>query len=179
MADETCKWVALLRGVNVGGANKVAMADLRGLAEGLGWTNVQTYIASGNLVFETFASADPLVLATQLNAGMIKGMGGDVPVLVLQGSDVTRALDACLWDVKGNLVHVFFCWGLPQIDTALRDDVIAPDEELVVQGSRVWLFAPSGVGRSKLMAKIEKVLGVDATARNFNTVRKLAAMVSP
>ena len=173
MDDDMCKWVALLRGVNVGGANKVPMADLRALAEGLGWQDVRSYIASGNLVFEA-AAGD---LAGELRTAMIAQMGVDVAVRVVPADDILNAEVACPWDVQGNLVHVFFCWDVPVVDTALRDSIIAPDEELVVQGHRVWFYAPSGVARSKLMTKMDRVLGVQTTARNLNTLRKLAEMV--
>ena len=167
------KWVVLLRGVNVGGANKIPMAELRTLAEGLGWRQVKSYIASGNLVFQANAGD----LAAQLRSAMIAQMGVDVAVCVLPAQEILDAEGACPWDVKGNLVHAFFCMETPVLDEMLRDTLIAEDEELVVQGKRVWLFAPSGVARSKLMAKMERVLGVQATARNLNTVRKLAQMV--
>lgn len=173
MSDGSGKWVALLRGVNVGGGNKVPMAQLRSLAEGLGWGGVRSYIASGNLVFE----ADVADHAALLRAAMVAQMGVDVPVLVLPAQDVVQAFEVCPWGAAGKLVHVFWCWDAPDVNTALRDDLIGNDEELVVEGRRVWLHAPSGVGRSKLMGKIEKVLGVQATARNLNTLRKLAEMV--
>ena len=138
MAD----WVALLRGVNVGGANTVPMAELRALAEGLGWANVRSYIASGNLLFEAQAGDH----AETLRAAMVAQMGVDVAIRVLAGHEIDAAAAACPWDVKGNLVHVFFCWDRPVIDGALRDALIAPDEELVVQGNRVWLYAPCHAG---------------------------------
>lgn len=173
MMEQNDKWVALLRGVNVGGGNKVAMADLRGLAEGLGWRNVRSYIASGNLVFEAGAGDH----AEDLRAVMVENMGVDVPVLILPAAQLRGALEACPWDAAGNLVHVFFCWDKPKVDIALCDELIAADEEMRVDGPLVWLHAPSGVGRSKLMAKIGRVLSVQHTARNLNTLRKLADMV--
>jgi uncharacterized protein (DUF1697 family) len=163
----------LLRGVNVGGANKVPMVDLRALATGLGWQNVRSYIASGNLVFE--AQADDL--AAVLNKAMIAQMGVDVAIRILSDQDVLDAEQECPWDDQGNLLHVFFCWDAPMVDEGLRDSLIAPDEQLVIRGSRLWFYAPSGVGRSKLMAKMDRILGVQTTARNLNTLRKLAEMV--
>lgn len=167
------KWVALLRGVNVGGANRVPMEELRALAEGLGWKDVKSYIASGNLVFEANAGD----LAEDLRAAMNAQLSVDVAVHVFPAHEILDAEDACPWDVKGNQVHAFFCLDSPVLDETLRTTLIAEDEELVVQGKRVWLYAPSGVARSKLMPKLERVLGVQATARNLNTVRKLAQMV--
>ena len=177
MNDDFCKWVALLRGVNVGGANKVPMANLRALADGLGWQDVRSYIASGNLVFEVPAGNSAGNLAAALRLALIAQMGVDVAIRVMPCEEIARAVAACPWTAQGNLVHVFFCWDAPKVDTELRNSVIAPDEELVVQGNRVWLYAPSGVARSSLLTKMDRVLGVQTTARNLNTLRKLAEMV--
>jgi uncharacterized protein (DUF1697 family) len=98
-------------------------------------------------------------------------------VLVLPAEDVVVALAACPWDVAGNLLHLFWCWGDPDVDNALLKTLKAEDEELVIVGRWAWFHPPSGAARSKLMAKMERVLGVAATARNLNTVRKLAQMV--
>jgi len=173
MDDQTCKWVALLRGVNVGGANRVPMADLRVLADGLGWRNVRSYIASGNLVFDAGKEDH----AERLRAVMVAEMGVDVPILVLPADEVVSALAGCPYEDAGNLVHVAFCWKAPVVDTALCDMLIAADERLAGTGRVAYLHAPSGVARSKLMARLEDVLGVSVTARNLNTLRKLAGMV--
>jgi len=169
------KWVALLRGVNVGGHNKVPMVDLRTLASGLGWRGVRSYIASGNLVFDAEGNSNGL--ASTLRNALQDHMNIDVPVLVRTGTDVCAAHNACPWNVAGNLAHLFWCWDDPQPDHRQIDALKAADEDLVIHGRSVWLHAPSGVARSKLMAKMEQVLGVSATARNLNTVRKLAEMV--
>lgn len=173
MDDRICKWVALLRGVNVGGANKVAMAELRALAEGLGWRNVRSYIASGNLVFEAGAGDH----AAALGAAMRAEMGVDVPVLVLSAEEVIAALQACPFEGAGNLVHVAFCWEGPEVNASLCETLIGADERLEITGRVAYLHAPSGVARSKLMARLQDVLGVSVTARNLNTLRKLADMV--
>ena len=102
----TDKWVALLRGVNVGGGNKVPMAELRALAEGLGWREARSYIASGNLVF--VAEGEAAGLATALRMAMAREMGVDVPVYVLSAAEVARALADCPFaPEKGNLCHVW------------------------------------------------------------------------
>jgi uncharacterized protein (DUF1697 family) len=127
MNDDFCKWVALLRGVNVGGANKVPMADLRALAEGLGWQDVRSYIASGNLVFGAAFGALAADLAGALRAVLFAQMGVDVAIRVVSHDEITKAVVACPWIAQGNLVHVFFCWDAPKVDTELRDSVIEPD----------------------------------------------------
>lgn len=171
-------FVALLRGVNVGGGNKVPMAELRALAEGFGWGAVRSYIASGNLVFAAPGPAD--AMAAELRAGMAGQMGVDVPVLVLPGRAVQDALAQCPFDpVEGKHVHGFFLWSPAAIDAALYETLKAPDEELRLIGQVAWLHAPSGIGRSALAEKIGRVIGgTDMTARNLNTLRKLGAMVA-
>lgn len=169
------KWVALLRGVNVGGGNKVPMKELRGLCEAMGWCEVQSYIASGNLVFVALGS--PEALAAKLRDCMRDNLDVDVPVMVLPAGAVAKALSDLPYEVeKGNQAHAFFLFGPPALDEALRDRLIAPSEHLEIIGDIAWLHAPEGIGRSKLMEKIGKVLGVEFTARNLNTVRKLVDM---
>ncbi|MCX7299944.1 MAG: DUF1697 domain-containing protein [Rhodobacterales bacterium] len=170
-------WVALLRGVNVGGGNKVPMADLRQLAEGLGWTGVRTYVASGNLVFRAEGQAGPM--ADALRGAMRDGIGVDVPVVVLPGDAVRDALAACPFDPDaGKQVHVMFLFGPITVDEALRDSLRASSETLVVDGTRAWLHTPEGFGTSKLATKIDRVIrGAPMTVRNLNTLRALVEML--
>jgi uncharacterized protein (DUF1697 family) len=170
-------FVALLRGINVGGNNKVPMADLRALAEGLGWQDVQSLIASGNLVFR--AEGAPVALAQALRGAMAGAMGVDAAVLVLPRDALRRALDECPFvPDRGAAVHVFFLFADPVVDWDACRSLRATDEELVVDGRCAWLHAPSGIGRSVLAAKLHKVLtGTDMTARNLNTVRRLVEML--
>lgn len=168
------RWVALLRGVNVGGANKVPMAGLRALAEGLGWGRVETLIASGNLVFD----AEGAGLAEALRGEMRARMGVDVGVLVIAGGDFAARVVGCPFDpVAGKDVHGFFLFGPGQVDEAEVARWKAGSEEVRTVGDVVWLHAPEGVGRSKLAARMDRVVrGVDMTARNLNTLRTLAGM---
>ncbi len=170
-------WVALLRGVNVGGGNKVPMADLRRLAEGLGWTGVRTYVASGNLVFRAEGQAG--ALADALRDTMRDGIGVDVPVVVLPGDELRDALAACPFDpAAGKQVHVMFLFGRVTVDEALSDSLRLPSETLVMDGTRAWLHTPEGFGTSKLAAKIDRVIrGAPMTGRNLNTLRALVEML--
>lgn len=170
-------WVALLRGVNVGGGNKVPVADLRRLAGGLGWTGLRTYVASGNLVFR--AEGEAATLADALRAAMRDGIGVDVPVVVLSGDAMREALAACPFDPEaGKQVHVLFLFGPVTVDEVLRDSLCAPSETLVMDGTRAWLHAPEGFGTSKLAAKVDRVIrGAPMTGRNLNTLRALVEML--
>jgi len=175
MRDTHSKFVALLRGVNVGEANKVPMAQLRALAQTLGWTDIQTYIASGNLVFS--AKGDPIALGATLRSALIKQMDVDVPVMVLSETIVRKLNNGCPFEDVGNRIHLYICEAEPVINNDLQTQFIAADETIVVDGGFVWFHTPSGFGRSKLAAKMERVLGVSATARNLNTIQKLATML--
>jgi uncharacterized protein (DUF1697 family) len=170
-------WVALLRGINVGGNNLVPMADLRKLCAGLGWTEVQSYIASGNLVFWAEGQADGLALV--LRQAIAAQMGCDVPIIVLGAAAVRAALAGCPFDpVAGKQVHGFALWSDPVVDTVALERFRAPTEQLVVRGRVAWLYAPDGVGHSKLAEKFEQVVtGTQMTGRNLNTWRKLAEML--
>ena len=178
MPDQMTRWVALLRGVNVGGANKVPMAELRDIATGLGWDAVSTYIASGNLVFA--ARGAPADLGAALRAALQDSLGVDVAVVVLDGLTLQAAVTGCPFPpTPGNLVHGFFCLEPPQINDARLTELSAATEVVSVLNAVVWLYAPDGVGRSKLMAQIDQVItGTTFTARNLNTIRKLAQMVA-
>lgn len=169
-------WVGLLRGVNVGGVT-VEMAELRRLAEGLGWRDVQSYIASGNLVFRAPGPAEGLRAA--LEAALAARFGRKVPVLVLSGDDFRAVLAAHPFaPEKGNQSHVFFCWDRPAMDEGLYRALKLPEEDLRIIGGHVHLHAPGGIGRSKLAERLGKVVtGSEMTGRNLNTVRRLAEML--
>ncbi|MEJ6401745.1 DUF1697 domain-containing protein [Yoonia sp. 2307UL14-13] len=170
------KWVAFLRGINVGGHRKVPMMDLRRIvAERLSGQDVCTYIASGNVVFEAEGRADDI--AKMLQSGMAEVFGFVVPVLVLNDKMMRGVLDSCPFPRDaGKAVHAYLCHGPPQLDQAGVDAMRAPNEQVAVNGQTVWLYAPDGIGRSKLAAKMERLLGVEATARNLNTVAKMVEM---
>ena len=167
------QYAALLRGVNVGGRNKVPMPELRAWAAGLGWDDVRSYIASGNLVFR----ADEGDHAGDLRAAIADRLGLEVPVLVLSDGAVRSALADCPFvPDDARHVHVYFLFADSQVDNALLDELRASSEALEVAGRVAWLYSPDGIARSKLAARISDVLGTDATARNLRTVRTLVDM---
>ena len=170
----TDKWVALLRGVNVGGGNKVPMADLRALCIDLGWQDVRSYIASGNLVFG--AKGQAAELAKALRIALADGLSVNVPVLVLPGDRVRRALRDCPFDPeKGSLVHAVFTWDIARLDLALFERLKAPGDALVPGDGIIWLHTPGGFGSSKVAGALPRIItGTEMTARNLNTLRKLS-----
>lgn len=170
-------WVALLRGVNLGGHKMVPMADLRALCAGLGWGGVQSYIASGNLVFAAAGTGE--ALARRLELALAAQMGVQVAVLVLAKAGLQAALAACPFDpLQGSHVHGFFLWADPVVRWPVFDALRLPNEALVVQGRVAWLHAPGGIGRSRLAENLHQVVtGTQMTARNLNTLRKLVEML--
>ena len=165
-------WTAFLRGVNVGGHRKIPMADLRAICPG---TQVRSYIASGNLIFA--ADGDAPGLAATLQARIAAQFGFDVPVLVLSAPALGQLLQACPFAGQaGNQVLGYLCLAPPQCDHAGIDALRAGAEQVAVTDRTVWLHAPGGIGQSKLAAKLEKLIGVPSTARNLNTLTKVAEL---
>jgi uncharacterized protein (DUF1697 family) len=180
--------VALLRGINVGGRNRVAMAALREVVEGLGHTGVATYIQSGNVVF-TSAEADPATLAAALERAVADQLGVRPRVVVLSCEQLTQVVAANPFPGEPNprLVHALFWNGPPgteelaAVAAAQRQarEEGSRDEARVV-GTTLYLHTPDGYGRSELAARLARIGGgrtaATATARNWATVRKLLAM---
>ncbi len=171
-------YIALLRGINVGGNNKVPMAELRKIASNLGWQNIATYIASGNMIFDAEASENISELSLALNAEVQVHLGVDVPILILCAPGFRNiAAQNPFQPDDPKHAHIWFLFDAPNLDTDRLDHIKAPDEALNVTQNAAYLDAPSGIGRSKLAEQMSKVLGVDATARNLRTVYKLIEML--
>lgn len=174
-------WVALLRGVNVGG-NRLPMAELREELEGLGLglENVRTYIASGNVVFDSTPEG-ACELAAALPPRIEARFGFTPRLLILSADDLRRAMEANPFpeaEEAPKTVHLFFLAERPKAaDTEGLDALASPTERWRLDGRVFYLHTPDGFGRSKLAEKGERLLGVPATARNWRTVAKLREMV--
>ncbi|MCX5611513.1 MULTISPECIES: DUF1697 domain-containing protein [unclassified Streptomyces] len=176
------KYAALLRGINVGGSKKVPMAELRSVLEGLGHGDVQTYLQSGNAVFSS-AKEDPKALARELEAAIEAHFGFRVACLVVDGAYLSAVAEACPFpaaELEGKQLHATFFSEQPGPErfAALDQTAYLPEEYRL--GDRVlYLYAPNGMGRSKLgeaLAKPAVVKGIDVTTRNWNTVVKLVEL---
>jgi uncharacterized protein (DUF1697 family) len=175
-------YVAMLRGINLGSRNKVAMAELRALVEALGAAEVKTYVQSGNVVFKMPAQSAPK-LEKILKDRIKKEFGLDVPVVVRTKEQLTKVWDNNPFTAKtkdAKALHVTFLAG--KADPKGAKEVTAKDwapDELAVKGTEVYLLCPNGYGVSKLgNAFLEKKLGATATTRNWNTVTNLVEMAS-
>lgn len=164
------RWVLLLRAVNVGGNNRLPMKDLKGLLEGLGYDDVTTYLNSGNATFTANGSAKGH--AEAIEAALVQHLDLRVRACVRSTTQIAKAVEE-VPELRGYLaVNVLFDKPAPQ---ALRDFLATDWSPEVVQGNdQVLYIAFVSAARTKLtLAKIEKALGVSATARTPETLRKL------
>ena len=196
--------VALLRGINVGGRNKVPMAELREVVTSLGHTGVTTYIQSGNVLFTT-EETDTAELTSALEAAIAGKFGINPPVVVLSRDELARVLDDNPYRDEPNpkFVHVAFLGTEPSQD--LLDRIKAVESAAAAKGSRdtitaigpaLYLHTPDGFGTSELSQALFRIIGppgkagaggtggvvppgqhrVAATARNWATSTKLLSL---
>jgi uncharacterized protein (DUF1697 family) len=173
-------YIALFRGINVGGRGLLPMKDLVRILEGLGFAGVKTYIQSGNAVFQS-ARPKTAGMAGEISAAIMKSHGFAPAVMLLEVADLQRAVDNNPFrEAEGKALHLFFLERQPAKPdlkglTALR----TTSEEFKLGKTVFYLHTPDGFGRSKLAAGVERGLGVPVTARNWNTVSKLLSMAMP
>jgi uncharacterized protein (DUF1697 family) len=174
-------YVALFRGINVGGSHMLPMKDLEQLLEKNGCVDVQTYIQSGNVIFQS-AMSDAGRLTKQITAAVSDSRGFEPLMLVLTRGELESAAAANPFpeaDGSPTSVHLFFLAERPtKPDLQSLEALKAKSERFVLKGKVLYLHTPDGFGRSKLAARAERLLGVDATARNWRTVTALLKMAS-
>ena len=178
-------YVALLRGINVGGNKKLPMAELRALLAELGLGDVRTYLQSGNAVF-TSDHGDEDALAGQLRQAIGAHFGFDIDVLVRDHAYLKAVADACPFpaaSLEGKQLHVtYFSELVDESRFASLDAAAFLPEEFRLGDRALYLFAPDGLGRSRLaetLARSGPPKGVIATSRNWNTVVKLVELTQP
>lgn len=173
--------LALLRGINVGGKNKLAMSDLRALFAVAGCREVQTYIQSGNVLFR----ADPNIVASLpgvISAQIAERFGYRVPVILrtaAQLGEVIRGNPFIAAGVGEETLHVVFLAGLPEArSVAALDPDRSPPDAFQVRGQEIYLRLPQGAARTKLTnAYFDSKLATVSTGRNWQTVTNLLAMM--
>ncbi len=174
-------FVALLRGINVGGRNKLPMKSLRELLEGLGFEDVQTYIQSGNVVFSA-PKKGARTYGAKITAAIEAEHGFAPNVMVLDATRFEAAAEGNPFpdgESAPKSLHLWFCEAKPKApDLDALATRAKSNERYALEGDVFYLHAPDGIGRSKLAEKVERALGVSATARNWSTVSKLREMLS-
>ena len=169
------KWVALFKGINVGGNNKLPMAELRTLAAELGFGEPKTYIQSGNLIFD---ANDEAAHIEKILAAAVEKRFGFHPAIIMRNADAL--VDALKTNpfaarvTEGKHLHMFFL-DEPAVrydETALRA-LAVESEDFALIGDIFYLFAPDGIGRSKLAEKMGPYFPKRMTARNLNSVKAI------
>lgn len=169
------KKLALLRGINVGGNNKLPMKTLVSILEKFGCENVRTYIQSGNAVFEGDASANDI-------AAGIKEVAGFRPhVFVLTASALKKAAAQCPFakeaEAAPKSVHLFFLDDAPSEEGVNALGALkSPREDFAIMAKTLYLHSPDGLSASKIADRIDRTLKTTTTARNWNTIMALLEM---
>jgi uncharacterized protein (DUF1697 family) len=175
-AGEPVRQVVLLRGINLGARNRIAMPELRELLTNAGLQDVRTYLQSGNVVLSSDASAAQL--ARECERQIAKGFGLAIPAVVRTRDELAKVVQRNPLGelaVEPKRYQVSFCSTKPDPDVLRKlADRALGGERFVAVGRELYAWHPNGVARSKLWAQLAgKGLGVTATARNWTTVTKL------
>jgi uncharacterized protein (DUF1697 family) len=167
-------WIALLRGIG-GGIRPLEMKKLVGALESIGLKDIRTYIATGNVVFTSPKTAAQLTKA--IEACIEKKLGFHSKTFVLSPKELVKAAaDNPFPGANENhkSLHLFFLSGAAKSpDFAAMNELKKASEEFALNGKVFYFYAPDGFGTSKLGARVTRLLGVEATARNWRTVGKL------
>jgi uncharacterized protein (DUF1697 family) len=178
MSGET--YIALLRGINVGG-KVLKMADLKQAVAGLGFEDVRTYLQSGNMVFKA-AKTSNAEIAERIASAVKTHKAIDVKIMVRSAREWDRVIMGNPYpqaEEKPKTVHAFILDDQPGKDrVAILRTKDAGSEEWVIVGDALYLHTPDGFGKSVLGNLIERTLKVPVTARNWNTVRALKELAT-
>ena len=171
--------VVLLRGINLGARNRIAMPALRELLTSAGFDDVSTYVQSGNIVLGS--DATPEQLASQCQELIAQRLGLDIDVVVRTRDELAEVVarnPLAEVAVEPKRYQVSFLSAEPDPEAVRKISALAaPSERLVAVGRELYGWHPDGIGRSKLSAALAgPALGVTATARNWTTVTRLLAM---
>lgn len=172
-------YIALFRGINVGGHNKILMKDLRALMNELGYQKVDTYIQTGNVVFQSEEN-DKESMSGKISSAVEEYHGFKPDVLILTLDEMQEALannpfPRAESDPKS--LHLNFLVSEPEDpDLDSLEAYKKESERYELTGQVFYLHAPDGIGRSKLAGKTGKALGVSMTGRNWRTVKKIMEM---
>jgi uncharacterized protein (DUF1697 family) len=170
-------FIALLRGINVGGKAMIPMPELKSLFASMGLEDVSTYIQSGNVVFSS-PTDDAQALALAIEERIAEAFGLGTTVLLRTPAELAEIASSNPYlrrEADLSKLHVVFLNAPPEADAVAElDPARSPPDEFAVQGREIYLHLPNGAGRSKLTIDyFEKRLGVRATARNWKTLTKL------
>jgi uncharacterized protein (DUF1697 family) len=174
-------FVSMLRGVNVGAHNRIKMDALRAVYESLGLEHPRAYVQSGNIIFRTNEKS-PVKLAKKIQAAIVKTFGFSPAVVLRTTGEIRSALTADPFakrkDIEPDKVLVTFLVAEPSAAaSAALSSLKGYPEEMVLKGRELYIYFPNGAGNSKLpWSRVDKLLGVTGTARNWNSITKMLQM---
>lgn len=171
-------YISILRGINVSGQKMIKMADLKKLYAELGFMEIQSYIQSGNVIFQ-YEPSEPHELEQKITAGIRTAYSFEVPVMVLEIEELQSVLanNPYIADPSkdDNFMHVTFLSALPDTVALTKlNEIHYPGEEFLVLDRAIYLYCPNGYGRTKFNNSFfEKKLKLAATTRNWKTAKEL------
>ncbi len=171
-------YIALLRGINVGGHKKVPMAELRELLTSFGLKNVKTYIQSGNVIFQSLGN-DNKALEKQIKQSILDHFGFDVSVLVKTRAQLKKIFDDCPFPEEKKVNSYFAVLSeIPNEDLVNEAcKKTYENEEYKILNNCLYFYCAKGYGKAKFNLNFfERKLNVNATSRNYNTLNKLLGM---
>jgi uncharacterized protein (DUF1697 family) len=173
-------YIALLRGINVGGHKKMPMAELRELLSNAGFKNVQTYIQSGNVIFQTSESSIKNI-EDIIQKAIITHFGFDVSIIVKTPKDLQRIFDACPFlEEKKKTSHFTMLHSTPDDELVkIASEKIYEGEEYVIINDCIYFYCAKGYGQANFnMNLFERKLKTASTSRNYRTMVKLLSLSS-
>lgn len=172
-------YVALFRGINVGGRNVIPMGELAEALEGLALQKIKTYIQSGNVAFQ-YERTDPAELSDRIKGAISESHGITPQVILLELGELEEAIALNPFpeaESEPKTLYLYFLEAAPtNPDLNAIESIRRESERYKLKGKVFYLHAPDGIGRSKLAAQIERSLGTAATGRNWRSVGKILAM---
>ncbi len=172
-----------MRGVNVTGHNTIKMEVLRGLCQGLGFRNVETYVQSGNIVFQALLE-NPEAISKRIGETVLRSFGFDTPVIVRTSKEMRNVIGNNPFlkekGIDSSKLHVTFLSETAQKGSEKKLETLATNPDRFYPASHeIYLYCPGGYGRTRLSNNaIEKALSIEATTRNWKTTNALFEMVS-
>lgn len=171
-------YIALLRGINVSGQKKVPMAELQNLLSVAGLENVQTYIQSGNIIFQT-SEISVKKLKLNIQEAIKNHFGFEVPVLVIKPKDLQQIFDDCPFpETEKTNSYFTLLYATPDIELVKEvSEISYPNEAFVITNSCIYFYCSTGYGKAKCNNNFfERKLKITATSRNYKTMVKLLSL---
>lgn len=177
------KYIALLRGINIGRSKRIKMADLVKTLESLGFKNIKTYLQSGNVIFE-YDSSNISEIEGSIERKISETFSFSVDVIIRTKDELENIVNGNPFisepDIELDKLHVTFLSDIPDQKAVLNLDInAAENEKFEIIGREVYLYCPNGYARTKLKNDVfEKKLNITATTRNWKTTNKLLELSS-